>query len=1184
MLKKMLGYFMLPLLLLLSNSSGNSAPQLPAKAPAGPTGTRETLIVATGSVTMNLDLNRLKGVDSATNEPKLDAFRFEMSPNSFFKIRLFNGDLRGAAPGSIGLIWGNSAALPESLNASSSQLVVERTAAGAPFELVIRDGKTGFVFFNIEGHLYDYDAGTHLLSINGGRLLISEDLANKLGRPADAGSIVGEVSMAATMYPIEITSVVNGAARSGVLPPRSASAPDGSVPGPDIVVGDMSGLAQFGTASGQVGLGIGATSCNNGDQPVNFISLPNPNHSVVSQNLYRMSGGATNDERIEQIGQAWVKHTFGADQEDACGFGCTPNPNQNALGVGCSDPYAASQNAFQNNTNSGALGSRAWINAFTGIFSVNPRPENHTGHTHTGTSHRILVNTTDLNTTTNVGATYYAEVQYDTPDEYAWCQAHAGQCNMYNNASYKRYNVSGTTTFTFTPVGSTVRMTPATGAWPGATSSAIEPVPGVDGRAFVVYKVTNPSAGVWHYEYAIHNQNLDRSIQSFSVPLGAGNNLTNIAFHAPPNHPGFPNDDTVGNTGYSNVPWTPVQTASDLTWSSETFAQNPNANAIRFATMYNFRFDSDHPPQATNATVGFLKTGTPITVPILGPAPDGVTPTPTVAPSPTPTATATVTVAPSPTPTATATVPPSPTPTATATVPPSPTPTATATFTPGGTPVPTPASQAVNLSTRMKVLTGDNVGIGGFIISGTVPKPVLLRAIGPSLTAFGVPGALADPVLELHGPAGFTTITNDNWRDDPVQQALIMATGIPPTNDFESAIVATLAPGNYTGIVSGKNNTTGVALIEVYDLSPSVLEKLGNISTRAFVGSGDDVVIAGFILGNNTGDDTIVILGIGPSLTALGVPNALANPKLELRNNNGALVAANDDWQNGPPLVLAPHPTSPLESAIEKTLTPGLYTATLSGVNNGTGVGLVEAYDFGSGSGSGTPTPTPPGLTPTPTPPGITPTPTPPTATPTPSPSGPCVENFDGVTAPALPPGFVASNPTLGDGVLWVTDTTTPDSGPNDAYVPDQDGVSDKVLDSRSITINSASAVLTFKNNYNTEYDPPPAETFWDGGVLEISSPNIAGGAFTDVTDPAVGATVTSGDYTGEIDGTAGNPLAGRRAWSGNSGGYIVTQISLGPNVSGQTIKLRFRMGSDEAASRPGWRIDGLSITNASCP
>ncbi len=414
MLSKILSYFALPLLLLLSNSSGNSATPSAAKGPDGQTGTRERLMVAKGTVVMNLDLNRLKGVVSETKESKRESVRFEVSPSSFFTVRLFNDALRTADPGTMNLLWGNSAVLPEPLNASANQLIVERTASGEHYELQVRDGKTGFVFFNIEGHLYDYDAAARSLSINGGRLLISEELANSLGRPAEARAVVGEISIAAQMSSIEITTVVNGAVHSSVMPARSGSnAPAGTlVAGPDIIVGDMPGLAQFGSTTDHVGLAMGGTSCNNGDVPVHFYQIPNPDHSVVTQNLYRMSGGPTNNDRMEQIGQGWNKHTFGASQENSCALGCDAFPDQTELGPGCSDPYSASQNAFQGNTNSGALGSRAWINPYTGSFPVSPRPENHTGHTHTGTSHRVLVKKNDLNTTLNPGATYYAELQY----------------------------------------------------------------------------------------------------------------------------------------------------------------------------------------------------------------------------------------------------------------------------------------------------------------------------------------------------------------------------------------------------------------------------------------------------------------------------------------------------------------------------------------------------------------------------------------------------------------------------------------------------------------------------------------------------------------------------------------------------------------------------------------------------
>jgi hypothetical protein len=244
------------------------------------------------------------------------------------------------------------------------------------------------------------------------------------------------------------------------------------------------------------------------------------------------------------------------------------------------------------------------------------------------------------------------------------------------------------------------------------------------------------------------------------------------------------------------------------------------------------------------------------------------------------------------------------------------------------------------------------VGIGGFIINGTAPKHVLLRAIGPSLAQAGVPNAMADTVLELHGPGGFATINNDNWRDDPAQEAAILVTGIAPTNNLESAIDTTLNPGAYTAVVRGKNNTSGVALVEIYDLSQAVLAKLANISTRALIGTGDNIVIAGFTLGGHNSDGSIVVRGLGPSLAAAGMSNALADPTLELRDGNGALLASNNNWQDNTAQMaelmgagLAP--ANPLESAIAATLPPGAYTALLAGSNNGAGIGLVEVYDRG---------------------------------------------------------------------------------------------------------------------------------------------------------------------------------------------------------------------------------------------
>jgi hypothetical protein len=544
------------------------------------------------------------------------------------------------------------------------------------------DSKTGFTFFNVEGGNYNYDADAQSLSITNGRLLISKEFANALGSPSDAGSIVGKISIGAAMQPIEIDQLVNGGFQSQVM------AAVGTQPGPDVIVGDLNGLAQFGEGvpePNRVGLAVGTDSCNRGQVDLNWFALPDNDHPVIPQNLYRMSGGADNTQRFEQIGQSSVKHAFTALTENICGFGCNQVGGDH-LGSGCSDPYIASLNS---GGNMHRLGSRAWINPFTGFFprgdSQTP-PNNHSGHTHNDVSHRILVENSDLNTTLNAGATYFAEAQYVTPHEYSWCQSHPGQCNMYNNASYRQYSVSGVNPpFNFSPVASTVRMQPAITAWTGATVNQIEPAPGNDGIWFMGYKVTNPSAGVWHYEYALYNQNLDRAIQSFSVPLGVGVNISNVGFHAPPQHPGWANDGTFNDQGYSSTPWDVNPTGSLIIWSTETSAQNQNANAIRWGTLYNFRFDADQPPNSTNATVGFFKTGSPIAVIVQ--APGGVP-----SPSPTPTATPTPTSTPTSTSTATATSTPTATPTASPTATPTPNPTPTPTVTPTATPTATPTS------------------------------------------------------------------------------------------------------------------------------------------------------------------------------------------------------------------------------------------------------------------------------------------------------------------------------------------------------------------------------------------------------------------------------------------------------------------------------------------------------------
>jgi hypothetical protein len=278
------------------------------------------------------------------------------------------------------------------------------------------------------------------------------------------------------------------------------------------------------------------------------------------------------------------------------------------------------------------------------------------------------------------------------------------------------------------------------------------------------------------------------------------------------------------------------------------------------------------------------------------------------------------------------------------------------------------SGRLANISTRLNVGVDDDVLICGFIVGGPEPKRMILRAIGPSLIAAGVIGAMANPTLELHDSTGATIASNDDWQSG-TQATEISASGLAPQNPLESAIIAIFEPGNYTAIVRGANNTTGIALVEAYELD-STATRLMNISTRGKVGTGNEVLIGGFIVGGSD-SKTVIMRALGPSLATGAHPLAgtLVNPVLELHDGSGNLFSSNDDWVNSPQHsaidATGLAPSNPLESAILSTLWPGNYTAIVRGVNNGTGIGLVEVYDLDSPATSPTPPPTP---TPTPTP------------------------------------------------------------------------------------------------------------------------------------------------------------------------------------------------------------------------
>lgn len=395
--------------------------------------------------------------------------------------------------------------------------------------------------------------------------------------------------------------------------------------GPDVVVTEIFDTTMFGRAgtfpNGTIGIGIATQACNWGDAPVEWFGLPDTNHPMISINMFRMKM-REGSLRFEQIGQSWLKHGFAAAQEAFCApVTCTPFMDMSQLGVGCGDTYLSHQIA-----NPCDVGPRSMIHPFTGVMPAggnlgagggcggNFPSRNHIGHAHNGISHRLQVRDVDLLPGQNVGATYFSEGQYVAPHEFA-----AGNGNQNNNSSYIQVIVdppTGGGFYNFTETGTIFPGEPAINAWPASAQTAIEPAPLIDGRATLAYSVTDLGAGLWHYEYVVYNLNLDRAVGSLSIPVPDGVTVSTIGFHAPLNHAPEPNYDN-----YSNDPWTVVESDGTVTWSTTPFASDPLANAVRFGTAYNFRFDANSPPQAVDATVGLFKTSDSVLAATLGPSP-----------------------------------------------------------------------------------------------------------------------------------------------------------------------------------------------------------------------------------------------------------------------------------------------------------------------------------------------------------------------------------------------------------------------------------------------------------------------------------------------------------------------------------------------------------------------------------
>jgi hypothetical protein len=365
--------------------------------------------------------------------------------------------------------------------------------------------------------------------------------------------------------------------------------------GPDVFVYEIPSAVYLGVVDGINAYGVGTNACNAGDAPVNWYASDS-RHPVIAQNMYRLQNG-----RFEQIGQSWAKHGFGSSNFSVCGTCQLPPDGRSQLGVGCSDPYTANRNGTQS-----TLGPRSQINATTGVFpypfTAPPAPAT--------IGRRLQVATADVDPALNPATLFFVEGRYVAADD---AQANNGL----NNASYQRVTITSTTAAPV-PIGSTHQAIPALRAWrdndPAVTVLTADyqdtSLPGVSitARFWIGYKVSSNIDGTWHYEYAVYNHNADRAAGSFSISIPAGVVVTNIGFHAVACHSG---------EIYDNTPWTGANGTGAVTWTvPQTYAQNQNASALRWGTLYNFRFDANAGPAPGTASLGLFKPGMPTALPV----------------------------------------------------------------------------------------------------------------------------------------------------------------------------------------------------------------------------------------------------------------------------------------------------------------------------------------------------------------------------------------------------------------------------------------------------------------------------------------------------------------------------------------------------------------------------------------
>jgi hypothetical protein len=474
--------------------------------------------------------------------------------------------------------------------------------AGAP--LPASDPDYAHLLIGMKDANVDYAAG--LAQVRADSLTISDGLAATLGNPALAGTAIGGSFTTLRLAGGPVADGGSVIPEDDTLDPEFLLTPCGGSNGPDVIVGDLSDMGNFSSISGIEAFSVGTVSCNMGNQVLLWVAS-STNHPVIGQNMYRLKTDADGVSRMELIGISWLKHGFAALTGNVC-CSCQNPGNGQLLGIGCSDPYGSGLNGGQ-----GGLGPRFQVNAHTGAFAW---PFMFSGTGGNSIYKRLQVKIADLDPALSGGGTYFVEGHYVTPDD-------AAAFNQDNNVSHRRVTISGSgASWSASMSGSTQRERPAIQAWkenvPSVKESEISFIEADSNksRGIISANVVQLPDGYYSYEYAVYNMNSDRSVGSFAVPVPASATVRNIGFHDVDYHSGDGFGSTTGNPiNYDGTDWPGAFANGEVRWETvDDFTTNPNGNAIRWGTMYNFRFETNRPPVIGRATVGMFKPGIPASV------------------------------------------------------------------------------------------------------------------------------------------------------------------------------------------------------------------------------------------------------------------------------------------------------------------------------------------------------------------------------------------------------------------------------------------------------------------------------------------------------------------------------------------------------------------------------------------